>query len=85
MEGMRITKQEADRLLKKYYNGLTNNEEERQLRIFLASSMADGGVYDVDRAVMGFLSMRRKFKQERPAKWFKKASITAAACCDRFI
>lgn len=79
MEGMRITKQEADRLLKKYYNGLTNNEEECQIRIFLASPMADGGAYDADRAVMGFLSMSRKSKNEKPARGIKRASI-AAAC-----
>lgn len=77
---MRITKQEADRLLKKYYNGLTNNEEERQLRIFLASPMADGGLYDADRAVMGFLSMSRKSKNKKSARGFKRTSIAAAAC-----
>lgn len=80
MEGMRITKEEADRLLKKYYNGLTNNEEERQLRIFLASPMADGGFYDADRAVMGFFSMSHKSKNKKSTRGFKKASIAAAAC-----
>lgn len=78
---MKISKKEADRLLEKYYDGQTSNEEECLLRIFLSSTAADGGKYDGDRAVMGFLCVARRHKAKKSVSvYFKRFAVAAAAC-----
>ena len=78
MKQIQITEQEAKQLLERYYNGTTTNDEERLIRIFLASPAANGGVFDADRAVMGFLCTKRA--KCRRTKAFKWIPIAAAAC-----
>ncbi len=82
MRQIKITRQEAKRLLERYYDGTTTNEEERLIRIFLASTAADGGQFDADRAVMGFFCAKRsKRHSTKVPKWIPiaAASIIAAA------
>lgn len=79
MERIKITPEEADRLLERYYEGATTNEEERLIRIFLASPAAGSSRYDADKAVMGYLCTKRARRKSVPAalKWIPAA---AAAC-----
>ncbi len=61
-----ISKKQADELLRRYYDGLTSEHEERLLRIFLASDRADGDRYREHRAVMGLIVCgRRMYKEKR--------------------
>src|SRR5574344_1665607 len=71
---------QADALLERYYDGMTNDEEERSLRFFLVSAESDGGKYDADRAVMGLLATGRKSKPARRPVLRHMAGIAAAAC-----
>lgn len=61
-----ISERQADELLKRYYDGLTTDEEERLLRIFLASDRAAADErYRADRAVMGLAVYGRRLHQKK--------------------
>ncbi len=82
MKQIKMTRKEAERLLERYYDGSTTNEEERLIRIYLASTAADGGQLDADRAVMGFFCAKRAERHRtKVPKWIPiaAASIIVAA------
>jgi hypothetical protein len=77
-----ISSRQADTLLQRYYDGLTDENEEYQLRRFLASAEADGGKYDADRAVMGLLLTGRALHRRgrNRHRRLAVAAVAAAAC-----
>lgn len=78
MKQIQLTKHEAKRLLERYYNGDTTNDEERLIRIFLASSAADGGEFNADKAVMGFLCTKRaKCHRTKATRWIPLAAAAS--------
>lgn len=74
-----ISPRQADILLERYYDGLTDDNEECLLRRFLASALADGGKYDADRAVMGLILTGRRQYRRHQASHRRQALISAAA------
>ena len=71
--------QEWEELVERYFDALTTNEEERELKDFLCSPEAMGEVFDEARAVMGFLevgqALSKKERKLRPANYWKVAAI----------
>lgn len=70
---------EWEDLVERYFDALTTDAEEQELRSFLLSSEAVGEVFDEARTVMGFLNIgraihRNKLKQ-RPTGYWKVAAI----------
>lgn len=49
-----------DRLIERYYNAETTEEEERSLRRFLASKEGSDSRYDETKAVMGFIATGKR-------------------------
>lgn len=72
--------QEWEALVERYFDALTTDAEEQELKYFLLSSEAVGEVFDEARAVMGFLktgqtlhhSLRRK---HHPVSYWKIAAV----------
>ncbi len=58
------TQAEWDKLIERYYDGLTNSQEEILLRAFLTSDVAAGPQYDAHRAVMSYLCLKKKYTNE---------------------
>ena len=56
---------EWEELVERYFDALTTDAEEQQLRFFLLSSEAVGEVFDEAKAVMGFLEAGRTMHQEK--------------------
>ena len=56
---------EWEELVERYFDALTTDAEEQQLRSFLLSSEAVGEAFDEARAVMGFLESGRTMHQEK--------------------
>lgn len=75
-----ISKEQADRLLQRYYDGLTSDHEERLLRIFLASDQASDARYREDRAVMGFVVVGRRAGRSVSHNRFRMVWAAAVAC-----
>jgi len=69
-------------LVERYFDALTDEMEEKQLRLFLTSPDAAGTEFDEARAVMGFLSVGKKKQAVRnpgrlQASWWKVAALWA--------
>ncbi|MBQ8099112.1 MAG: hypothetical protein IJ244_06275 [Bacteroidaceae bacterium] len=58
---------EADALLRKFYDGLTNRAEERRLEAFLASPHGAAAPYEADRAVFSLMAAGRAARSVRGA------------------
>ena len=56
---------EWEELVERYFDALTTDAEEQELRSFLLSSEAVGEVFDEAKAVMGFLEAGRTMHQEK--------------------
>lgn len=71
--------QEWEELVERYFDALTTDAEEQELRSFLLASEAVGEVFDEARSVMGFLevgrTMHRDKKKHRPAGYWKVAAV----------
>ena len=71
--------QEWEELVERYWDGLTTDAEEQELRNFLCSSKAVGDVFDEARAVMGFLkvgqALHSKKHEHRSFNYWKVAAI----------
>lgn len=52
-------------LVERYFDALTTEEEEKELRGFLAAPEATGTVFDEARAVMGFLSVGKDVHRQK--------------------
>ena len=70
---------EWEELVERYFDALTTDAEEQQLRSFLLSSEAVGEVFDEAKAVMGFLEVGQSVHQE------KKGSLTLYIRCSAFV
>lgn len=72
---------EWEELVERYFDALTTDAEEQQLRSFLLSSEAVGEVFDEAKAVMGFLEAGRTMHQEkkghRMMHYWKVAAMVA--------
>ena len=72
---------EWEELVERYFDALTTDAEEQQLRSFLLSSEAVGEVFDEAKAVMGFLeagqSMHQEKKGHRMMHYWKVAAMVA--------
>ena len=71
--------QEWEEQVERYFDALTTDAEEQELRDFLCSSKAVGDVFDEARAVMGFLkvgqTLHPKTRKHRSANYWKVAAI----------
>lgn len=63
MKTTRITPKEADRLLEKYYDGLTTTIEERLLQSFLTRDDLPPR-YDPDKAILGYFAANKTHASE---------------------
>ncbi len=72
---------EWEELVERYFDALTTDAEEQELRSFLLSSEAVGEVFDEAKAVMGFLEAGRTMHQEkkghRMMHYWKVAAMVA--------
>jgi len=72
---------EWEELVERYFDALTTDAEEQELRSFLLSSEAVGEVFDEAKAVMGFLEAGRTMHQEkkghRMTQYWKVAAMVA--------
>ena len=72
---------EWEELVERYFDALTTDAEEQQLRSFLLSSEAVGEVFDEAKAVMGFLEVGQSVHQEkkghRMMRYWKVAAMVA--------
>ena len=70
---------EWEELVERYFNALTTDAEEQELRDFLCLPEAVGAVFDEARAVMGFLkvgqTLHPKQQKYRPFNYWKVAAI----------
>lgn len=76
------TIQEWEELVERYFDALTTDVEEQELKSFLLSSEAVGGVFDEAKAVMGFLEVGRTLHQQKsshPIKHYWKAAAMVCA------
>ncbi|HBL72211.1 MAG TPA: hypothetical protein DD409_04640 [Bacteroidales bacterium] len=71
MKTTRITHKNADRLLEKYYDGLTTTEEERYLQQFLLQDNLPAR-YIPDKAILGYFAAN---KTHAPERTINEASI----------
>ena len=73
------TLQEWEELVERYFDALTTDAEEQELRDFLCSPEAIGDVFDEARAVMGFLkvgqTLHTKTQNHRSVNYWKVAAI----------
>ena len=76
------TIQEWEELVERYFDALTTDVEEQELKSFLLSSEAVGEVFDEAKAVMGFLEVGRSLHQQKsshPIKHYWKAVAMVCA------
>ena len=59
------TIQEWEELVERYFDALTTDAEEQELKSFLLSSEAAGKVFDEAKAVMGFLKVGQSLHQKK--------------------
>ena len=73
------TLQEWEELVERYFDALTTDAEEQELRNFLGSPEAVGTVFDEARAVMGFLkvgqTLHTKKQKHHSVNYWKVAAI----------
>ena len=71
--------QEWEELVERYFDALTTDAEEQELRNFLGSPEAVGTVFDEARAVMGFLkvgqTLHTKKQKHHTVNYWKVAAI----------
>ena len=71
--------QEWEELVERYFDALTTEAEEQELKCFLCSPEAVGSVFDETRAVMGFLkvgqTLHTKIQKHRSVNYWKVAAI----------
>lgn len=70
-----MDRKKIDRYIESYFDATLSQEQERELRAFLASSQAEDPKYDEIRAVMGFFSVGRSLEKRRRARSFGAASV----------
>ena len=75
--------QEWEEQIERYFDALTTEAEELELKDFLCSPEAAGAVFDEARAVMGFLkvgqALHPKTQKHRSANYWKVAAIFCGA------
>lgn len=70
-------------LEERYFEGLTTKEEERLLRQFLSTEMAQTEDFEELRAVMGFLAMGKAERKQKQIPLWRSPKVmqwSAAAC-----
>ena len=75
------TIQEWEELVERYFDALTTDVEEQELKSFLLSSEAVGEVFDEAKAVMGFLEVGRSLHQQKSSHPIKHYWKVAAMVC----
>ena len=75
------TIQEWEELVERYFDALTTDVEEQELKSFLLSSEAVGEVFDEVKAVMGFLKVGQSLHQKKSSHTIKHYWKTAAIVC----
>lgn len=75
--------QEWEALVERYFDAMTTEREEQELKAFLLSPEATGNVFDEARAVMGFLKVGQTLYKEKPRKrlWGHAHYLKIAAVC----
>lgn len=64
MKTTRITPKEADRLLERYYDGLTTTAEEKSLQLFLTQANLPQR-FDPDKAILGYFASNKTHTPEQ--------------------
>jgi len=72
----KITIQEADALLEKYYEGNTSTAEEKHLKKFLAQGRLPMR-FDADRAILGYFTDKRQNSKSVIISFLRWASVAA--------
>jgi len=67
---------EADRLIEKYYDGLTTGAEEKQLQLFLMRSGLPEK-YQAEQAIFGYFDHTKERKQFRMNSYMRWAAVAA--------
>ena len=62
--------QEWEELVERYFDAMTSDKEEQELKAFLLKPAATGNVFDEARAVMGFLKVGQTLHKEKSRKHF---------------
>ena len=75
------TIQEWEELVERYFDALTTDVEEQELKSFLLSSEAVGEVFDEAKAVMGFLEVGRTLHQQKSSHPIKHYWTAVAMVC----
>jgi hypothetical protein len=75
--------QEWEALVERYFDAMTTEREEQELKAFLLSPEATGNVFDEARAVMGFLKVGQTLYKKKPRKrlWGHAHYLKIAAVC----
>lgn len=76
------TIQEWKELVERYFDALTTDTEEQELKSFLLSPEAVGKIFDEAKAVMGFLKVGQSLHQQKsshPIKYYWKAAAIVCA------
>jgi hypothetical protein len=75
--------QEWEALVERYFDAMTTEREEQELKAFLLSPEATGNVFDEARAVMGFLKVGQTLYKGKPRKrlWGHAHYLKIAAVC----
>jgi 3-oxoacyl-(acyl-carrier-protein) synthase len=69
---------EADRLIEKYYDGLTTGAEEKQLQLFLMRSDLPEK-YQAEQAIFGYFDQKKERKHIRVTPYMRWAAVAAVA------
>lgn len=72
----KMTYEQADRLIERYYEGLTSVEEERQLQAFLLQSNLPDR-YEAEKAIFGYLKPQPKKTHFNLRSYMRWASVAA--------
>ena len=75
---------EWEELVERYFDAMTSDLEEQELKAFLLTPEATGNVFDEARAVMGFLKVGQTLHKEKSRKHFWNNTNywkIAAVCC----
>ncbi|MBR4922726.1 MAG: hypothetical protein IKY99_03770 [Bacteroidaceae bacterium] len=75
--------QEWEELVERYFDAMTSDKEEQELKAFLLTKEATGNVFDEARAVMGFLKVGQTLHKEKSRKrpWNNTHYWKIAAVC----
>jgi len=80
----KITFSEADKLIERYYDGLTSADEEKQLRSFLSQSTLPER-YKPEQAIFGYFDGKKKKVQFSLRPTIRWASVAAVILASVFI